>query len=47
MLVKWWFDRNYVWNKEIEVGDLVLKWDKLNEAKGRKLNFQHLWLDPC
>jgi hypothetical protein len=28
------------------VGDLVLKWDKINEPKGKHSKFQNLWLGP-
>jgi hypothetical protein len=28
------------------VGDLVLKWDKENESKGKHSKFQNLWLEP-
>ena len=28
------------------MGNLVLKWDKGNEAKGKHLKFQKLWLGP-
>ena len=44
MLVKWWFDKNYVGNKDLEVGDLVFKWENLNEPKGKHSKLQHLWL---
>jgi hypothetical protein len=46
MLVKWWFDKNYAGNKDLKMRDLVLKWDKLNEPKGKYSKFQHLWLGP-
>ena len=29
-----------------EVGDLVLKWDRANEPKGKHSKFQNLWLGP-
>jgi hypothetical protein len=28
------------------VGDLVLKWDRENESKGKHSKFQNLWLRP-
>jgi hypothetical protein len=28
------------------VGDLVLKWDRVNEPKGKHSKFQNLWLGP-
>ena len=43
MLVERWFDKTYVRSKGLEVKDLVLKWDKLNEKKGKHSMFQHLW----
>ena len=43
-MVKWWFDRNYMGNKDLEVRDPILKWDKINEPKGKHMKFQHLWL---
>jgi hypothetical protein len=45
-LVKIWFDRNSVGNKYFQEGDLVLKWDKENEMKGKHTKFQKLWLGP-
>jgi hypothetical protein len=32
--------------KEFQIGDLVLKWDKAHEEKGKHTKFQHLWLGP-
>ena len=46
LLVKRRFNKNYVGNKDLEVGDLVLKWHKLNKPKGKHMKFQHLWLGP-
>jgi hypothetical protein len=43
-LVKKWFDKHKAKNKIFEVGDLVLKWDKINEPKGKHSKFQNLWL---
>jgi hypothetical protein len=45
-LVKRWFDKHKVGDKNFEVGDLVLKWDKINEPKGKHSKFQNLWLGP-
>ena len=28
------------------MGDLVLKWDKANEEKGKHIKFQRMWLGP-
>eukprot|EP00253_Pinus_taeda_P029683 PITA_29683 len=44
MIVKRWFDRHRAGDKDYQVGELVLKWDKLNEPKGKHTKFQHLWL---
>ena len=40
------FDRISISNKDLQVGDLVLKWDKSHEDKGEHTKFQHLWLGP-
>jgi hypothetical protein len=45
-IVKRWFDKNKVKEKSFEVGDLVLKWDRENEPKGKNSKFQNLWLRP-
>jgi hypothetical protein len=45
-IVKHWFDKHKVGNKDFDVGDLVLKWDKANEPKGKHSKFQNLWLGP-
>jgi hypothetical protein len=39
-LVKRWFEKNLVGNKDFQEGDLVLKWDKANEMKGKHTKFQ-------
>ena len=41
--MKRWFDRHLAGDKDYQVGELVLKWDKLNEPKGKHTKFQHLW----
>eukprot|EP00253_Pinus_taeda_P034376 PITA_34376 len=46
MIVKRWFDRHLAGDKDYQVGELVLKWDKSNEPKGKHTKFQHLWLGP-
>jgi hypothetical protein len=38
-VVKIWFDKHKAKEKKIEVGDLVLKWDKENEPKGKHSKF--------
>lgn len=46
MIVKRWFDHHLAKDKDYQVGELVLKWDMLNELKGKHKKFQHLWLGP-
>ena len=38
-IVKSWFDKRFVGKKDFEIGDMVLKWDKLNETKGKHGKF--------
>ena len=45
-IVKSWFDKRFVGKKDFEIGDLVLKWDKLNETKGKHSKFQKPLLGP-
>jgi hypothetical protein len=45
-LIKRWFDKTSVGNKYFQEGDLVLKWDKANEMKGKHTKFHKLWLGP-
>jgi hypothetical protein len=45
-IVKSWFDKHKAKEKNFEVGDLVLKWDRANESKGKHSKFQNLWLEP-
>jgi hypothetical protein len=45
-LIKSWFDSNSASDRNFEVGDLVLKWDKSHEGKGEHTKFQNLWLGP-
>jgi hypothetical protein len=45
-LIKRWFEKTSVGNKYFQEGDLVLKWDKANEMKGKHTKFQKLWLGP-
>jgi hypothetical protein len=42
--VKIWFDKHKAKVNNFEVGDLVLKWDRENETKGKHSKFQNLWL---
>ena len=44
--IKRWFDKHVVGDKQFQVGDLVLKWDKASEAKGKHSKFKKLWLGP-
>ena len=44
LVVKSWFDSNSASDRNFEVGDLVLKWDKPHEGKGEHTKFQNLWL---
>ena len=45
-IVKSWFDQASVSNTYLQVGDLVLKWDKSHEDKGEHAKFQRLRLGP-
>jgi transposase InsO family protein len=45
-LIKSWFNSNSASDRNFEVGDLVLKWDKPHEGKGEHTKFQNLWLGP-
>jgi hypothetical protein len=46
LIVKIWFDSNSTSDRNFEVGNLVLKWDKPHEGKGEHTKFQILWLGP-
>jgi len=37
--IKIWFNKTFVGNKYFHEGDLVLKWDKENEIKGKHTKF--------
>ena len=41
-IVKSWFDRGSSSNRELQVDDLFLKWDKAHEDKGEHMKFQRL-----
>jgi hypothetical protein len=43
-MVKRWFDKHKDEEKNFNVGDLVLKWDKVNEPNRKHSKFQILWL---
>lgn len=40
------FDKNWATDKDFTIGDLVLKWDKSQEEKGKDTKFQHFELGP-
>jgi hypothetical protein len=42
--VKIWFDKHKAKEKIFEVGNLVLKWDRENEPKGKHSKFHNMWL---
>lgn len=45
-IIKIWFDKHLGTDIEFTMSDLVLKWDKIHEEKGKHSKFQHLWSDP-
>jgi hypothetical protein len=45
-IVKGWFDSNSASDRNFEVGDFVLKWDKPHKGKGEHTKFQNMWLGP-
>eukprot|EP00253_Pinus_taeda_P005486 PITA_05486 len=45
-IIKLSFDSDSPSSKQLQVGDLVLKWDKAHEDKGKHTNFQKMWLGP-
>ena len=45
-LVKASFDSNMISRKDFQMGDIVLKWDKAHEEKGKHTKFQRMWLGP-
>jgi len=44
--IKRWFDKKSAGKDNFSVGDLVLKWDKSHEDKGKHTRFQYLWIGP-
>ena len=44
--IKRFFDKYVVVDRQFQVGDLVLKWDKPSDTKGKNYKFQKLWLGP-
>ena len=45
-IIKKSFDSASSSSKQLQVGDLVLKWDKSHEDKGKHTKFQKMWLGP-
>ena len=45
-LIKSSFDSSSTGSKTLQIGDLVLKWDKAHEDKGKHTKFQKMWLGP-
>jgi len=45
-IIKASFDSVSPSSKQFQVGDLVLKWDKVHEDKGKHTKFQKMWLGP-
>ena len=43
-LVKSSFDASSTGSNFLSIGDLVLKWDKAHEEKGKHTKFQKMWL---
>ena len=39
IIVKKWFDHHLAGDKDFRVGEIVLKWDKLSEPKGKHTKF--------
>eukprot|EP00253_Pinus_taeda_P014460 PITA_14460 len=46
LIIKSSFDSVSSGSKQFHVGDLVLKWDKSHEDKGKHTKFQKMWLGP-
>eukprot|EP00253_Pinus_taeda_P032977 PITA_32977 len=45
-IIKSSFDSTSSSSKQLQFGDLVLKWDKAHEDKGKHTKFQKMWLGP-
>eukprot|EP00253_Pinus_taeda_P024466 PITA_24466 len=45
-LIKSSFNSSIMTRKNFQMGDLVLKWDKAHEEKGKHTKFQKMWLGP-
>ena len=44
--IKRWFDKHVVGDKQFQVGDLALKWNKASKARGKHSKFENIWLGP-
>ena len=44
--IKRWFDKHVAGDKQFQVEDTVLKWDKASEGKGKHSKFQKIWIGP-
>jgi len=45
-IIKSSFDINSTSPNFLQIGDLVLKWDKVHEDKGKHTKFQKIWIGP-
>ena len=45
-IIKASFDLTSVSSRDFQIDDLVFKWDKAHEEKGKHKKFQKLWLEP-
>jgi hypothetical protein len=41
-IVKQWFHKHNASDKDFDIDDLVLKWDKFNESKGKHTKLHNL-----
>lgn len=44
--MKYYFDASSAGTKTLQICDLMLKWDKAHEDKGKHSKFQKIWLGP-
>lgn len=44
--IKRWFDKRSVGKANFDVSELVFKWEKSHEDKGKHTNFESLWISP-
>ena len=45
-IIKIWFDKHVSSDKNFQVDNIVIKWDKASEARGKISKFQKLYLGP-